>query len=55
MCELIEKNVADIYTTDAIAACLMSANKSNYSWDIEIKKFGNKIFIDKRQEEEDGK
>jgi len=48
MIGLMENNVADIFTTDVIAAALMSATKSNYSWDVEIKKFGNKIFIDKR-------
>ena len=49
--ELIEKNVADIFTTDVIAAVLMCSTKSNYSWDVEIKKYENKIFIDKRQDE----
>jgi len=28
----------------------MCSTKSNYSWDIEIKKYENKIFIDKRQD-----
>ena len=53
MVELIEADVADIFTTDVIAATLMCATKSNYSWDVEIKKYENKIFIDKRQDEED--
>lgn len=48
MVELIEEDKADIFTTDVILAALMSSTRSNYSWDIEIKKFGNKIFIDKR-------
>jgi translation initiation factor 3 subunit D len=52
MVELIENDAADVFTTDVIAAALMCASKSNYSWDIEIKKYGNKIFIDKRQDEE---
>jgi len=39
MVELIEQDKADIFTTDVIAAALMCATKSNYSWDIEIKKF----------------
>jgi translation initiation factor 3 subunit D len=51
MIDLIEKNVADIFTTDVVAAVLMCANKSNYSWDVEIKKFDDKIFIDKRQDD----
>lgn len=53
MVELIEEDVADIFTTDVIAATLMCATKSNYSWDVEIKKYEGKIFIDKRQDEED--
>ena len=53
MIELIEKDAADVYTTDSIAALLMNSTKSNYSWDVEIKKFQGKIFIDKRHEEED--
>ena len=52
MTELIEENVADIYTTDVVAAVLMCSTKSNYSWDIEIKKFDGNIFIDKRQDED---
>jgi len=51
MVELIEQNVADIFTTDQIASAIMCCTKSNYSWDIEIKKYENKIFIDKRQED----
>jgi len=52
MVELMENNVADIFTTDVIAAALMCATKSNYSWDIEIKKYGDKIFMDKRQDDD---
>jgi len=48
----MENNVADIFTTDVIAAALMCATKSNYSWDIEIKKYGDKIFMDKRQDDD---
>ena len=44
MIELIEENVADIYTTDVILGAIMCSNKSNYSWDVQIKKFDNKIF-----------
>jgi translation initiation factor 3 subunit D len=40
MVELMQENTADIYTTDVIVAALMCAGKSNYSWDIEIKRFG---------------
>ena len=55
MIDLMQKEVADIYTTDVIVAAIMCANKSNYSWDIEIKKLGSYIFIDKRQDEKAGK
>lgn len=41
MIELMQEGVADIYTTDVIVAAIMCAGKSNYSWDIEIKKFGS--------------
>lgn len=51
MMELMEAKVADIYTTDVVAAVLMCSTKSNYSWDIEIKKFDGNIFIDKRQDD----
>jgi translation initiation factor 3 subunit D len=34
-----------------VAAVLMCSTKSNYAWDVEIKKFENKIFIDKRQDD----
>lgn len=49
----MEENKADIFTTDVIAAALMASTKSNYSFDVEIKKFRDKIFIDKRFEEEE--
>lgn len=52
MVELIQEDAADIFTTDVVAAVLMCATKSNYSWDVEIKKFDNKIFIDKREPDE---
>jgi len=53
MIELIEENKADIFTTDVIAAVLMCNPKSNYSFDVEIKKYQDKIFIDKRADEEE--
>ena len=53
MCEMIENEAADIYTTEQVAAVLMCATKSNYSWDLEIKVYDGKIFIDKRSEEDD--
>mmetsp|Transcript_13366 Transcript_13366/g.22743 ORF Transcript_13366/g.22743 Transcript_13366/m.22743 type:complete len:399 (+) Transcript_13366:616-1812(+) len=53
MIELIEQNKADIFSTDSIIAAIMCSTSSNYSWDIEIRKFDNKIFIDKRADELD--
>ena len=49
--QLFESDVADIFTTDEVASTLMCSLKSNYSWDIEIKKFGNMVFLDKRQDD----
>lgn len=53
MVELIEKEVANIYTTEQVAAVLMCATKSNYSWDLVIKVCDGFIFIDKRDEEKE--
>lgn len=52
MIELIEAEVANIYTTEEVTAVLMCATKSNYSWDLVIKVFGDTIFIDKRDGED---
>lgn len=49
--ELMEKDAADIFTTDVVAAVLMCATKSNYSWDVEITKVNDKIIIDKRTDD----
>jgi translation initiation factor 3 subunit D len=46
--QLAEKDVASIYTTDAVLSVLMTAPRSVYSWDIVITKEGDKLFIDKR-------
>jgi hypothetical protein len=53
MIQLIENDAADIFTTDVVAAILMASTKSNYSWDLEIKMYEGKIFIDKRQEDQE--
>jgi len=50
---MIENDAADIFTTEQVAAVLMCATKSNYSWDLDIKVYDGKIFIDKRSEEDD--
>lgn len=41
-----------MYATDAILATLMCCTRSNYSWDIVIDKFGDKLFFDKRDNTE---
>lgn len=53
MIELVKEDAADIFMTDIVASTLMTISKSNYSFDLEIKKFDNKIFIDKRQSEDE--
>jgi translation initiation factor 3 subunit D len=47
---LAEENKADIFATEVAVAAIMTAPKSLYSWDVEIKKYNDKIFIDKRDE-----
>ncbi|PFH47808.1 hypothetical protein AMATHDRAFT_50029 [Amanita thiersii Skay4041] len=42
------KNVATVYTTDAILSVLMCAPRSVYPWDIVIIREGNTLFFDKR-------
>lgn len=46
--QLMEEEAAEIFTTDVVASVLMCSTKSNYSWDIEIKKVDGIIIIDKR-------
>lgn len=46
--QLSSKNVATIFTTDAILSVLMTAPRSVYSWDIVIVRDGDKLFLDKR-------
>lgn len=47
---LAQENKADIFATEVAAAAIMTAPKSLYSWDVVIKKYGDKLFIDKRDE-----
>jgi translation initiation factor 3 subunit D len=47
---LAQENKADIFATEIAASAIMTAPKSLYSWDVVIKKHGDKIFIDKRDE-----
>lgn len=47
---LAKENKADIFATELAVAAIMTAPKSLYSWDVIIKKYQDKIFIDKRDE-----
>ena len=47
---LAKENKADIFATEVAAAAIMTAPKSLYSWDVVIRKFQDKVFIDKRDE-----
>lgn len=48
---LAKENKADVFATETAVAAIMTAPKSNYSWDVLIKKFQDKLFIDKRDEQ----
>ena len=52
MIELMEAGEAEIFTTDVVVSVLMCSTKSNYSWDIEIKKADGIIIIDKRSDDD---
>eukprot|EP00347_Sterkiella_histriomuscorum_P018459 403345439 len=47
---LAQENKAQIFATETAVAAIMTAPKSLYSWDVVIKKYLDKIFIDKRDE-----
>lgn len=48
---LAQENKADIFATETAVSAIMTATKSVYSWDVIIKKYQDKVFIDKRDEE----
>jgi translation initiation factor 3 subunit D len=48
---LAQEEKAQIFATDLAAAALMTSSKAGYSWDLIIKKWGDIVFIDKRDEE----
>ena len=50
MKRLAFENKADIFATEIAVAAIMTAPKSLYSWDVQIKKYQDKVFIDKRDE-----
>jgi translation initiation factor 3 subunit D len=45
---LAQENKADVFATELAVSAIMTAPKSLYSWDVIIKKFQDKLFIDKR-------
>lgn len=47
---LAQDNKADIFATELAVSAIMTAPKSLYSWDVVIKKYQDKLFIDKRDD-----
>jgi len=47
---LAKENKADVFATDTAIAAIMTSPKSLYSWDVIIRKYQDKLFIDKRDE-----
>lgn len=52
MGRLILEEKANIFATDLAVSVIMTAPKSQYSWDLEIKRFNGILFIDKRDNED---
>jgi translation initiation factor 3 subunit D len=50
MKRLAQGNKADIFATEIAVSAIMTAPKSLYSWDVVIKRYQDKIFIDKRDD-----
>ena len=48
---LAQENKAEIFATELAISAIMTAPKSLYSWDVIVKKYQDKLFIDKRYEE----
>lgn len=48
---LASENKADIFATETAVAAIMTAPKSLYSWDVVFKKYQEKLFIDKRDDQ----
>lgn len=49
--EIAQSGKAQVFLSDVAAAAIMCSQKANYSWDVEIKKFREFVFIDKREKE----
>ncbi|OUS46798.1 putative eukaryotic translation initiation factor [Ostreococcus tauri] len=45
-----ESGAGNVFTTDNVLAAIMCAARSNYSWDILIRKKDGKMFLDKRND-----
>jgi|EP01049_Picozoa_sp_SAG25_P005357 translation initiation factor 3 subunit D len=41
---------ANVFATDAVLACIATAPRSVYSWDLVFHRIGDKVFIDKRDD-----
>ena len=50
--ELAQEGRAQVFMTDEAAAAVMCSTRAVYSWDVQIKRFQNMLFIDKREDEE---
>jgi translation initiation factor 3 subunit D len=50
MQKLASEGAGNVFATDAVLAAVMCAARSNYSWDIVVKKKDGKIFLDKRKD-----
>ena len=46
--ELDDTDRANVFATDDVLSMLMAASRSFYSWDVLVRKQGNKIYFDKR-------
>ena len=49
--EIARENQANVFISDEVAAAIMCSTRASYSWDLQIKKFQNLLFIDKRADE----
>ena len=49
--EIANQGAAQVFITDEAAAAIMCSTRAVYSWDVQIKKFQNILFIEKREEE----
>ena len=51
--EYVKENVANVFATDSIISLLMCSTRTIYPWDIVVTKDGDKIFLDRREENND--